>query len=426
MPRPRLPLGVLGEVSVQAVADGGYRARARYRDRTGTTRTIERRGGTQTAARAAVRAAFAEVIADGAPEKSTATMTVGRALDSWLTALEVSGTVSPSTITTYRGRAASVRAQFGGLELVELTAMRVGEFLQALASGGRSWQTPRTILTGLLAHAQRQGWVTVNAAQSAPLPVSRRQAGHNITDLSPTEIAAIRAACRAPRQHHGPWMEDLVVIMLATGARISEALALRWRDFDSWAHTITLAGHVDTAAVWLPGRKAGGQTLVVPIPDSVVELLEDRMERVRDTSPDAPIFASRVGGFRQPGNTRRSLRDAMARAGITGFHPHRLRHAVGTAVERGAGIATAQAALGHRYQSTTTGHYVAPQTVVEKSVTRITDALTYTPPPGWELWESEGETWVRWVGEGEPDDDPTPRLPHGFRLSTPGQEWEPQ
>ena len=58
MPRPPLPIGSHGRITVTVSASGNHVARAAYRDQDGVTRLVERTGRTPTAARNRLLAAL--------------------------------------------------------------------------------------------------------------------------------------------------------------------------------------------------------------------------------------------------------------------------------------------------------------------------------------------------------------------------------
>src|SRR5699024_4483821 len=158
-----------------------------------------------------------------------------------------------------------------------------------------------------------------------------------------------------------------VDLMLATGVRISEALALRWEDVNLHSQagpTLT----VSATMVYLKGQgtirqdkpKTESGHRVLHLPGFAVEALREM--RPAHPEPTDPVFATRNNTHLSSANFRRSLRSALTDAGLEGkqWHPHQLRVTVGTALAHnaGVGIENAAAVLGHSGTKTTRSHYV--------------------------------------------------------------------
>ncbi len=158
-------------------------------------------------------------------------------------------------------------------------------------------------------------------------------------------------------------LADIVDLMLATGARIGEILALRWEDLDLAAErpTLTICGTI----VYLKGKgffrqewtktDAGFRTVVLP--RFAVGMLMDRKLNAPDNPHDA-IFASRRGTWLSPQNVRRQWRQARADAGLEWVTPHTFRKTVATLIDKEADAKSAAAQLGHATEQVTNKHYI--------------------------------------------------------------------
>ena len=60
MPRPRLTIGTVGDITIRKVASGRFEARTRYRDWGGKTRQVQSSGATAAAAERALKARLVE------------------------------------------------------------------------------------------------------------------------------------------------------------------------------------------------------------------------------------------------------------------------------------------------------------------------------------------------------------------------------
>jgi len=143
----------------------------------------------------------------------------------------------------------------------------------------------------------------------------------------------------------------MVVLLYATGLRVSELVGLTLHEIDLSLRYVRVIGK-------------GGKERIVPFADAAGEALEEYLERgrpalvkerLRHGEVVAPIFVSRRG----EGLTRQSfwgtLKDLALLAGIDEeISPHRLRHSFAThLLQAGMGLRSLQALLGHSDLSTT-------------------------------------------------------------------------
>jgi len=162
--------------------------------------------------------------------------------------------------------------------------------------------------------------------------------------LTADEVRALIRACshRAPT---GIRNRALIVVLYRAGLRVSEALALRPKDVDLEAGTVTV----------LHGKNDRRRT--VGIDAGAGAVIERWAERRRGLGINgrAPLFCTLGGDPLQASYVRALLPRLAARAGIEKrVHPHGLRHthAAELAAE-GTPINLVQAQLGHSNVATT-------------------------------------------------------------------------
>ena len=141
----------------------------------------------------------------------------------------------------------------------------------------------------------------------------------------------------------------LLELLYASGARISEAVGLEWRDLD-----------LDGGLARLDGK--GGKERVVPLGEPALDALT-RWERGgwralagpgRRPSPADPVLLGDRGGRLVPAQAYRIVGRAGTAAGLPHVTPHTLRHCYAThLLEGGADLRTVQELLGHVALSTT-------------------------------------------------------------------------
>jgi integrase len=147
--------------------------------------------------------------------------------------------------------------------------------------------------------------------------------------LRAEEVERLIAMARVVDRHWNR-LPALIRLAFVTGIRRGNLLALRWRDVDLEARTVTVE------------RTKNGRPMIAPIPDAaVVEL-----KRLPQPSPDALVFEGRRG---KPHGFRKLWLKTCREAGLAGHNFHQLRHGTATALARaGVNQASLMAALGHR------------------------------------------------------------------------------
>ena len=142
-----------------------------------------------------------------------------------------------------------------------------------------------------------------------------------------------------------------VVLGAALGLRIGEVAGLRRGRIDLDRRLLTVAESIGEAAGALysrvPKSAAGARTL--PLPDRLVALIAEHLERYERAGVHDFVFTGPEGGPLRPNHFRaRVWRPACRRAGLVGVGFHDLRRSAATAmVAAGVSVRDAQQVLGH-------------------------------------------------------------------------------
>lgn len=191
-------------------------------------------------------------------------------------------------------------------------------------------------------------------------------------------------------------------LMLATGARIGEILALRWVDLDLAAErpTLTICGTL----VYVKGKglfrqewtksDAGYRMLVLPRFTAGMLLAR---KLVAADNPNDAIFASRRGTWLSPNNVRRQWRQARADTGLEWVTPHTFRKTAATLIDQEADIKSAAAQLGHASKEVTDTHYIAKPALTPRTSPRSWNSSAPT--------KADLDRWARRLG-GSPFGQP--------------------
>jgi integrase len=372
MPRPRLELGTWGRITRKEIAENRWRARARFRDFTGKTRQRESYGTSGAKAeRNLLRALRNEV--DSAGDSIAGSTTVTALSKLWLADTDLTERCTAQTIERYTDSLnRHVLPALGEYMLMEVTVSRVDRFLRNLASStpGNA-KTARSVLNGMFKLAVRHDAVRSNPVRDVRLPSKPKRP---VAAMSVDEVGALREGLRAwqdgagyrgPRR--GSDLLDVVDVMLATGLRISEVLALRWGDVDLGDQpALTVSGTL----VYLKKKgllrqshtKTSSGFRILTLPAFAVDVLLRRSVEAIPTETNA-VFPSGKGTWKWPNNYRRTLRAALKDIESEGqISPHVFRKSVATLIDAEATLEAAAAVLGHSGTAVTAKHYVKKAT----------------------------------------------------------------
>lgn len=265
--------------------------------------------------------------------------TVGKYLDSWLTA------VRPPRVDerTWMGYEQHVRNHLGpglgAVRLSRLTAQAVQEFYGEKLQGGLASTTVHHIhatLHAALEAAVRLGVVGRNVTDYVDAPPVRTK---EMRPLSRDESRALLAASTSHR------LEAFFVLALATGMREGELMALTWANVDAEASVVRVRQSVQRP-------KGGGWRFKVPktkrsrrqiaVSDEVMAALHaHRSRQLQERLLVGPawtdldlVFPSMVGTPLSPRTLLyRTFRPLLVKAGIAdpaGVRIHDLRHTAAT------------------------------------------------------------------------------------------------
>jgi integrase len=357
--RPPLPVGTFGNIRRQELADGRWLAEARFRDRDGVSRRVKATGSTGARAEAALRERLKDRSAQGGSDVLTPESPVSALLERWLASVDASDRAA-ATKTYYRDCVEQVVAPgVGALRIRELDPQCIDGFLRGLDARGRD---ARTVLSQACRMGVQWGLFPYNPvtdAYSPPRPKALPRA------LTPEDVEALlnRIATWQGDQKTGPRrgfdLNELFTMLLATGTRIGELLALRWVDVANLDDptvpvTVTVGGTLNKTGERQPWTKTASGFRTV----TLHEFGREALLRQRDRGfPFDLIFPSRTGKPRAAGNVRTLWRQIRGEdyAWVT---PHTFRRTVATMVERGFTTDAAAKQLGHSDPSVTRRHYI--------------------------------------------------------------------
>lgn len=371
-----------GEGSVCRRADGRWIAELSYQDADGRGKRRTVYGRTQAEVRAKLRDAR-QRLESGAPIRD-ASVTVAAWLVEWCAkALEASDR-KRATKDLYATMArAHLTPSLGHLPLARLRPSDVEAMIVAKRDAGLSASTIRTIYTVLRAAlevAVRDGLVRTNVAAAVKRPATERTDAVYLTAEQAQHLLTAVAGDR---------LEGLYRLMLATGLRRGEALALDWSDLDLEVGVVRIRRTLarTSKGLELSEPKTERSRRTVPLPRSAVETLRahrsrqaaERLAAGPSWHPTGLVFATEVGTALEPRNVLRRFDVLARRAGLEGVHLHTLRHSAASfLLAAGTHTKVVQEHLGHSSYAITADIYshVAPAQARE-AADRLDEALQW-------------------------------------------------
>jgi integrase len=235
-----------------------------------------------------------------------------------------------------------------------------------------------SVLSSMLAWAVAEGLAPENAVARArerfPRDLRRVDAERfEPRALDPDELA--RAIAKV-----GPTYSPLIAFMAETGARVSEALAVRFGDVDLQAGTWHVAGQLGEGGIVRPAKTPGSMT-TVPLSEAALAIVCDQRKCLARrgfaaAAADAFVFTGRNG---QPLTRRNALRAWQQATTATLGEALRLHDLRTTFASRLAAhnvdVATAQALMRHARPSTTLDLYTRVRGDADARIERMRAAL---------------------------------------------------
>jgi integrase len=268
------------------------------------------------------------------------TYTTAAWLTHWVDNVLPNKDLAPRTVESYREKVAHyLIPALGKIPLARLDTSDVEAMMAAMRRKGLAPRTvayARAVLRMALAHAQLHGRVTRNVAALVPAP---RKAATKLDDALDSDEAA-----RVLQEASGDRLEALAVLVIGTGLRQGEALALRWADVD-----------LDAGTVRVVKAKTAAGIRTISLPGFVIASLRDHRARQRTERMAAPtwadpglVFASTSGTKLNRSNVLHWWWDLTTRAGVGRRRFHASRHTAATLMlNNGVPLEVVSATLGH-------------------------------------------------------------------------------
>ncbi len=251
-------------------------------------------------------------------------MTVGSLLDHWLKT-SIKPVVSGGTYLTYSQSIENhIKPNIGGSRIQRVTAMHLQGLLSTLTEKGLGASSQRILLAVLkAAFAQAVEWdlVTKDPSIKVKWPKLPEQ------EIVPLDEKQTKLFLKASKPHR---IHGLFVLLVHTGLRIGEAVALRKSDIDFEGETLTVS-----RTIWYPGSgmafktpktKSGKRT--IHLSRTVIDAIYDHIKRMTKEGNGRAdtLFCAVGGGILWPSHVRRIFIDILEEAELPRKRIHDLRH----------------------------------------------------------------------------------------------------
>jgi len=256
---------------------------------------------------------------------------------------------SDNTKDTYR-RAIKAFTAHTGKTLAMTTAIDFQSYVELVSADGANLATVSAKVApikSLFSYAQKLGYIQFNVGAATQLKKASRMIDHKV--VSESDLKKFLAAVGKGSNHHRAktqthWL--IVYCLYATGARVSEYLALQKKD--------VIQRDGKTVFNFRAENTKGNKDRSIELPQFLADELKQHIDTDEDQSPDSYVFNRVYAGKAGP-LTRQSVNQMMTRVcdahGLPRVTPHMLRHSVAThARAAGLPIADLAAKLGNSVQ----------------------------------------------------------------------------
>lgn len=292
--------------------------------------------------------------------------------------------VRKRTLDDYRGLLhRHIIPRLGQWRLCQLTSDLVQHAYAEMLEAGlspRSVRYAHSVLHNALSQAVRRGYLATNPTDLVALPRSSRR---EMTALSPAQATHLLRALK------GTKYEALWVLLLTSGMRPGEALALQWQDLVGDRIVVQRSLSRLGDGHWQFNEpKTSRSRRTIPLPSAVVRCLH--AHRVRQTEMRLKsgagwqsldlVFANASGGpleWRLLAN--RYLRPVLKRIGLSTVRPYDLRHSCATLLlAAGENPKVVSERLGHAHISLTLDTYSHVLPDMQQRAAERLDALLFS------------------------------------------------
>jgi len=281
-------------------------------------------------------------------------------LNTWLYDFKVNS-IKPKTLESYSFIIKSyLIPSLGHVYIQDLKAEHIQVMLNSLCKRKLSPRTVKythTILHSALDQAVKNNIIVKNVSNNVITP---KQTKHEIKILSLDEQNRFIKCMESHRLYAA------FILLLSTGIRIGELLALTWDNVDLDNTIIKITQNLQRVKIFDDVSKTKTKLIfgtpktdkgrrIIPLLDDVASLLKEHKEKQYEelsvlglSDKNTLVFCSEIGTVIEPRNFTRTFKGLLKKADISNINIHALRHTFATrGLENGIELKVMQELLGH-------------------------------------------------------------------------------
>lgn len=321
-----------------------------------------------------------ETARGGGTMKPRAKGTIGEWMERWLRD-DVKPNLSGNTYATYESMwRVHAKPTLASVQLEKLDVPHVERLYSTMRKGGTSSSVIQRVATimsrAISVAARRRVYFRSNPFALVDKPKHRHK---ETAILTVAEARRFIAAVQADRY------EALWVLLITSGLRLGEALALEWRDVDLAGRSLAVRQGLTevNGASKIGPLKTHSSRRRIELGSLAVEALKRRQAEAGKEGHESPfIFTSTGGGHLKRSNLRqRHFQPALETAKITGLTIHGLRHSMTSlALAEGLSPKVVAERLGHSTVRLTQDRYQHVIPSLQRQAAKTIDSLLIKAP----------------------------------------------
>ena len=259
--------------------------------------------------------------------------------------------------------------QFGSLRSDEL--QKLFDVLKKQYGYG-TIKTVYTFVSGVYSHAIKNKDIIYNPMEGVIIPKEKfcNSKRRETFSLSPDQIHLFKEACLQKNRTNDSYKYRYgltLLLMLNTGMRIGEAIALEWNDIDFTSNIIRISKSMQYN-VKIDGKrqslikspKTKKSNRIIPMNDEIKFIMNEIIKCNKENNIESGIVCcSETGSYALPRSIQRSLNMIIDGTELPHLWVHLLRHTFGSElIRKGVEISIVSRLMGHSNTTTTYNTYI--------------------------------------------------------------------
>lgn len=265
---------------------------------------------------------------------------------------------------------------FGDVAIGSISAGRLIDFFAGMSSEGLSFHTIEryySFLSVVFKMATKTGVIKSNPMTMVDKPTPRKDEllDDTVEACTAEEIAALLGIMeKEPLK----W-RVIIRLLIETGMRVGECMALRWDNIDWKTNAITIRaslGYTAQKGVYVTTPKSRRSRVVYVSDDMMCLLLSHYVANCSNVNSPFVNHREDAPEPMHPQSPGKYLKKLCLRHGLSHIHPHKLRHSYASiAITNGADITSVADNLGHRDSTITLRVYANANVASKKNASNI-------------------------------------------------------